>query len=48
MPNIVKPLYKGLGIIHPKPWFVKCFEARNMPKKASDFFQKDLNLFKKP
>jgi hypothetical protein len=22
MPDIVKPLYQGLGIIHPKPWFV--------------------------
>jgi hypothetical protein len=22
MPDIVKPSYQGLGIIHPKPWFV--------------------------
>jgi hypothetical protein len=48
MPHIVKPLYKGLGIIHLKPWFVKSFVYKNMPKKASDFFEKDLNLFIKP
>jgi len=27
MPISVKPSYKGLGIIHAKPWFVKSFYA---------------------
>jgi hypothetical protein len=37
-----------MGIIHVKPWFVNSFISKNMPKKASDFFGKDLNTFIKP
>jgi hypothetical protein len=46
MPDIVKPLYKGLGIIHPKPWFVKYLIARICPKKPAIFYEKILILLK--
>lgn len=39
---------KAMGIIHLKPWFVKYFIYKDMPQKAWDFFEKDLNLFIKP
>jgi hypothetical protein len=46
MPHIVKPLYKGLGIIHLKPWFVKYFVCRICPKKPAIFYEKILILLK--
>ncbi len=39
---IVKPSYKGLGIIHSKPWFVKSF-MNEFALNIQGFFEKFRN-----